>query len=70
MHDKIKIRIRGLRKSGLTRAEIEDAVKNKTLYFNDLTCKHWFFDFKIKDKWVELVKINNELNDATVNIYS
>jgi hypothetical protein len=32
-----------------------------TIYFNDLGCYHWVFDFKINDIWFSSKKINNEL---------
>jgi hypothetical protein len=31
------------------------------IYFNDLGCYHWVFDFKIDDLWFSSQKINNEL---------
>lgn len=29
-----------------------------TVFFNDLTSKHWIFDFKLKDVWFQALEID------------
>ena len=28
------------------------------IFFNDLSAKHWFFDYKINDVWIEGLKVD------------
>lgn len=28
------------------------------IFFNDLSCKHWIFDFKADNKWIEAVEVD------------
>lgn len=60
----------------LTDQEILDglAKENPTLYWNNIECYHWWFDFPIgmkdgKKVWCELVKCNNELDKFWINLY-
>lgn len=49
--------------------EIEQAVKTRPLFFNDLTCKHWFFDFKIFGRfWVTSNEITDDLKNYKITI--
>ena len=63
------IKIKGLRKSGLKRSEVIEAVSQQTIFWNNSSCKHWFFDFKLNGKWIESIEINNELSNFVVNVY-
>lgn len=41
---------------GLSMREIEsigEKLLDTTIYFNDLTCTHWFYDFRWQNYWVE-----------------
>ena len=39
------------------------AADKATIYFNDTTCNHWMYDFKIDDVWFSSKSINNELTN-------
>lgn len=39
---------------GITAIErIGEKLLDTTIYFNDLTCEHWFYDFRWQNYWVE-----------------
>ncbi len=56
-------------KDGIVTEEIAQAVIRQTIYWNDSRLEHWFFDFKVGDKWISSRNINNELTEFLVEIY-
>lgn len=47
-------------------SEIVNSIPKQTIYFNDLSCKHWSFDYKLPcGSWVENIEYTDAL--ATVN---
>lgn len=48
--------------------EIIDQIREQPIYWSDDRNEHWFFDFKINDKWVSSVRINNELTEIIVDV--
>jgi len=50
--------------------KLKEYLKNETIvYFNDLSCKHWIFDFKIDNVWFTSKSINNELTKFTLESF-
>ncbi len=47
-----------------------DAIQEQQLFFNDLDCYHWFFDFQVDGIWISSTAINNELTECTVDLYN
>lgn len=42
---------------------------DQTIYFNDLTCKHWIFDFKVGNVWFESMWIDCNNMRMVLNAY-
>lgn len=42
---------------------------NPTVFHNDQTCQHWFFDEKFGNTWIEFVSIDNEFKNVVINIF-
>lgn len=51
--------------------EIIKEVENSshTIYWSDSTCKHWIFDFKIKNVWFESTNIDMVKDEITLNVF-
>lgn len=43
---------------------------NHVIYWNDIDCKHWIFDFKINNVWFEAINIDMNNNKMTLNVFS
>lgn len=39
------------------------------IYFNDITSKHWLFDFKIDNIWFSSTNMNNKLTNVDMICY-
>ena len=39
-----------------------------TLYFNDVDCTHWQFDFKFLDYWIENITWKNCLKNIYIDV--
>lgn len=51
-------------------SEIAETIAMQKIYWNDLTCKHWSFDYKLPcGVWVENVYWNNELDTVHCMVY-
>lgn len=55
-------------REGSLTPEIIDQVQEQSIYWSDDRNEHWFFDFKVNDKWVSSVSINNELTEIIVDV--
>ena len=41
---------------------VEKEISHQTIHFNDITCKHWSFDYKSKcGYWIENIEYTNSL---------
>lgn len=49
--------------------KMTDAIQGQAIWFNDLDCFHWFFDFMVDGIWVSSTQINNALTECTVELY-
>jgi hypothetical protein len=43
----------------------------KPIFFNDIDCRHWVFDFKLTNTelWVECIEITNDFKNVVLNVY-
>ena len=47
-------------------SEIVDTIMNQEIYFNNLSCEHWSFDYKLPcGAWCENLKWTNALQKVT-----
>lgn len=58
--------------NNLITTSIIDRLKEhlEPIYFNDLSCKHFMFDFQIDNIRLESININNELTVIELNAYN
>ena len=49
--------------------EISDAVLNAEIYWSDDRNEHYFYDFKIGNKWISSRVISNDLRNFLIEIY-
>lgn len=54
---------------GILTPEIAQKVKEQPIFWSDDRNEHYFFDFKEGENWVSSVRINNELTQATVDVF-
>jgi hypothetical protein len=59
-------------KDNLLTNKITEQLKNfsESIYFNDLTAKHWIFDFKIENVWFEATSVNCNNMRMILNAYN
>ncbi len=56
-------------KGAIVTPEIAEAVSNVEIYWNDLKSEHYFYDFKVGNKWISSRVIDNELTNFLIEIY-
>jgi len=49
--------------------EISEAVLNADIFWSDDRNEHYFFDFKVGDKWISSRCISNDLQNFLIEIY-
>jgi len=55
-----------------TRRKIAERAVTQTLYFNDVECYHWMFDFTVWDHWCEMVHVRDGgklFDPLEINVY-
>ncbi len=57
-------------KTSLNVQDIVNVIRTRTIYFNDLTSEHWFFDFKLDNLWISSLNISNDFKNVNIEIYN
>lgn len=63
------VRIVGDSVSDETLDHIINELPNRTIYFNDTTCRYWLFDFLVDNVWCSMVSTDDPwVNGITIRL--